>query len=283
MPRGEEMSIQDRKITDAAVAAAGVQSQPDKLTGTAAQNKKVFDNLVTAVVKAAVNGLIDELTGTNAAAQLGIKTIPGFSAADVQTALEEIVAAMQDITQGSVAPGSITLAELAGEVTDEIDGKQPLTSTLPNGNVGDLAGTVYLPLYNATAGGNVKLNYNYLRNKLKSDILADKAVTTAMLADAVVTGEKLAALAVLSTHIAQGAVTTQKIAALAVTEALIAAEAVTAAKIAPGAVTEAKLADNIPYTKFGLVADQVRHIHIGTAEPTAETGADGDIYIQYSE
>ena len=111
------MSIQEQKITEAAIAANGVQSRPDKLTGTAAQNKKVFDELVTAVVKERFNALIDELTGTTAAAQLGIATISGFSADNIQTALEEIIGAMQEITQGSVADGSITLAKLAAEVT----------------------------------------------------------------------------------------------------------------------------------------------------------------------
>ena len=37
------MSFSGQKITDAQIAAAGVQSQPNKLTGTAAQNKQVFD------------------------------------------------------------------------------------------------------------------------------------------------------------------------------------------------------------------------------------------------
>ena len=69
------MSIQEQKITDATIAASGVQSRPDKLTGTAAQNKKVFDALVTAVVREKFNALLDELTGTTAAAQLGITTI----------------------------------------------------------------------------------------------------------------------------------------------------------------------------------------------------------------
>ena len=53
------MSIQEQKITEAAVAESGVQSQPDKLTGTAAQNKKVFDNLVTAVVRNRFNALLE--------------------------------------------------------------------------------------------------------------------------------------------------------------------------------------------------------------------------------
>ena len=109
------MSIQEQKITEAAIAANGVQSRPDKLTGTAAQNKKVFDALVTAVVREKFNALLDELTGTTAAAQFGITTIPGFSAGNVQTALEQIVQAMQDVTQGSVTDGSITLLKLAAE------------------------------------------------------------------------------------------------------------------------------------------------------------------------
>lgn len=173
------MSIQEQKITEAAIAANGVQSRPDKLTGTAAQNKKVFDALVTAVVKERFNALLDELTGTTAAAQLGITTIPGFSAGNVQTALEQIVQAMQDVTQGAV------------------------------------------------------------------------------------TAQK----------IAPGAVTAEKIAAGAIITALL----------APNAVTAEKLANDIPYTKFGLAADQVRHVYAGTTEPGAELGSDGDIYLMYSE
>lgn len=58
---------------------------------------------------------------------------------------------------------------------------------------------------------------------------------------------------------------------------------VTPAKLANKAVTADKLADDIPYTKFGLAADQVRHIFAGTAEPTSDIGIDGDIYLMYSE
>lgn len=204
------MSIQEQKITEAAIAANGVQSRPDKLTGTAAQNKKVFDALVTAVVREKFNALLDELTGTAAAAQLGITTIPGFSAGDIQTALEQIVQAMQDVTQGSVTDGSITLAKLAAEVT-------------------------------AVALGGAAASH---------------------------------------TH---GAVTAQKIAPGAVTAEKIAAGAIITALLAPNAVTAEKLANDIPYTKFGLAADQVRHVYAGTTEPGAELGSDGDIYLMYSE
>ena len=278
------MSIQEQKITETAIAANGVQSQPDKLTGTAAQNKKVFDALVTAVVREKFNALLDELTGTGAAEQLGITTIPGFSADNVQTALEQIVKAMQDVTQGSVTDGSITLAKLAADVLALINGKQPLTDGLTAATAVDLIGTNLtgeVPVY--VAKGNRKTTLKDIADVMKAVLLKAKSITTDMLGDAVVTAEKLAALSVLSTHIAQNAVTAQKLAPAAVTAEKIAAEAIITALLAPNAVTAEKLANDIPYTKFGLSADQVRHVYAGTTEPSDELGSDGDIYLLFSE
>ena len=258
------MSIQEQKITDAAIAANGVQSRPDKLTGTAAQNKKVFDALVTAVVREKFNALLDELTGATAAAQLGITTIPGFSAGNVQTALEQIVQAMQDVTQGSVADGSITLAKLAAEVTAVALGGAAASHTHGAGDINSgVLDADRIPVLDETK-------------------LGAGSVGTAQLGAAAVTTDKLAALAVLATHIAQNAVTAQKLAPGAVTAEKIAAGAIITALLAPNAVTAEKLANDIPYTKFGLVADQVRHVYAGTTEPGAELGSDGDIYIQYA-
>ena len=259
------MSIQEQKITEAAIAANGVQSRPDKLTGTAAQNKKVFDALVTAVVREKFNALLDELTGTTAAAQLGITTIPGFSAGNVQAALEQIVQAMQDVTQGSVTDGSITLAKLAAEVTAIALGGAAASHTHGAGDINSgVLNADRIPVLDGTK-------------------LGAGSVGTAQLGAAVVISDKLAALSVLATHIAQGAVTAQKIAPGAVTAEKIAALAVTTALLAPNAVTAEKLANDIPYTKFGLSADQVRHVYAGTTEPGTELGSDGDIYLMYSE
>ena len=259
------MSIQEQKITEEAIAESGVQSQPDKLTGTAAQNKKVFDNLVTAVVREKFNALLDELTGAAAAAQLGITTIPGFSADNIQTALEQIVQAMQDVTQGSVTDGSITLAKLAAEVTAVALGGAAAVHTHGAGDIA--SGTLdasRIPVLDGTK-------------------LGAGSVGTEQLGAAAVTSAKLAALAVLSTLLAQGAVTTQKIAEGAVTADKIAAGAIITALLAPNAVTAEKLENDSPYTNFGLAADQVRHIFAGTAEPTSDIGIDGDIYLMYSE
>ena len=205
------MSIQEQKITEAAIAANGVQSRPDKLTGTAAQNKKVFDALVTAVVREKFNALLDELTGTTAAAQLGITTIPGFSAGNVQTALEQIVQAMQDVTQGSVTDGSITLAKLAAEVTAVALDGAAASHTHGAGDINSgVLNAARLPVLDGTK-------------------LGAGSVGTAQLGAAVVTSEKLAALSVLATHIAQYAVTAQKLAEKAVTREKMAIDAFTPA------------------------------------------------------
>lgn len=192
------MSIQEQKITQEAIAANGVQSQADKLTGTAAQNKKVFDALVTAVVREKFNALLDELTGSGCAAQLGVATIPGFSASDIQTALEQLAQAMQDVTQGSVSNGSITLVKLAAEVTAVALGGAAAEHTHAAADV--VSGTLELSRLPV----------------LGADKLGAGSVETEKLAAAAVTAEKLAALAVLSTHISPGAVTAQKLAADAV-------------------------------------------------------------------
>lgn len=211
------MSIQEQKITEAAIAANGVQSRPDKLTGTAAQNKKVFDALVTAVVREKFNALLDELTGAAAAAQLGITTIPGFSADNIQTALEQIVKAMQDVTQGSVTDGSITLLKLAAEVTAVALGGAAASHTHGAGDINSgVLDAARIPVLDGTK-------------------LGTGSVGTAQLGAAVVTADNLAALAVLATHIAAGAVTTQK----------IAAKAVTAANVADGTLTREKMAADV--------------------------------------
>ena len=57
---------------------------------------------------------------------------------------------------------------------------------------------------------------------------------------------------------------------------------ITTPKYANKSVTAEKLANDIPYTKFGLVADQVRNIYTGTSETPPAEWQPGDVYLQYS-
>lgn len=65
----------------------------------------------------------------------------------------------------------------------------------------------------------------------------------------------------------------------AVKERHLDSKVVSREKIADGAVGAPQLANDIPYTKVGLTAEQVRRITAGTANPSG--GSDGDIYIKY--
>ena len=261
------------RVTDELGTVSTLDDRPNDTGGlTAAELKAKFDADAGTLKEYVNDVLIPFLEGASAAESLGITTIPGFSADNIQTALEQIVQAMQDVTQGSVADGSITLAKLAAEVTAVALGGAAASHTHGAGDINSgVLNADRIPVLDGTK-------------------LGTGSVGTAQLGAAVVTAEKLAALAVLAQHIANGAVTTQKlaegavtaekIAALAITAALIADKTITAAKLADKTVTAEKLADNIPYTKFGLAANQVRKITVGTAAPSG--GSDGDVYIRYS-
>ncbi len=83
------MSFLDLKISESAIQSTGVQSQPDTLTGSAADNKKVFDALPTLIIRQ-FNLLLEALGGTGAASEVPIEPIYGMTAKNVQQALAEI-------------------------------------------------------------------------------------------------------------------------------------------------------------------------------------------------
>ena len=261
------------RVTDELGTVSTLDDRPNDTGGlTAAELKAKFDADAGALKDYVNDVLIPFLEGTSAAASIGIATISGFSADNIQTALEEIISAMQGITQGSVADGSITLAKLAAEVTAIALGGAAASHTHGAGDIA--SGTLELsriPVLNAS-----KID----AGSVGSGQLASSAVTTQKIKDTAVTADKLAALSVFAQHIANGAVTTQKLAEGAVKAEKIAAGAIITALLAPNAVTAEKLADDIPYTKFGLSAEQVRKITVGTAAPSG--GSDGDVYIRYS-
>ena len=205
-----------------------LDDRPNDTSGlTAAELKAKFDADSEALKTYLNDTLLPYLESAAAAGQLGIKTIPGYSAATVQAMLEQIVTAMQDITQGAVADGSITLAKLAAEVTAAALGGAPASHTHAASAItsGTLA-AARIPVLDASK-------------------LGAGSVGTAQLGAAVVTSEKLAALAVLAQHIANGAITASKLAAGAVGTSNLGSKVVTAAKIADGTLTRDKMAADV--------------------------------------
>lgn len=55
------MALADHKITELMIQQKGVIAAPDRLRGTASENKQVFDRLIRETVRSCFNGLVDEL------------------------------------------------------------------------------------------------------------------------------------------------------------------------------------------------------------------------------
>ena len=89
--------ISEKKITEQQINEKGVISAPDVLTGTASENKLVFDQLARTIASS-YNGLIDELMDSGAES-IGVD-VEGLDATDVNAALTELAAEKVDKVTG---------------------------------------------------------------------------------------------------------------------------------------------------------------------------------------
>lgn len=124
------MSLIDYKVTQDAEHYRNVQRQEgDRLTGSVAENKKVFDDYPE-LIKDMFNAVIDSLVSTaqeSGASQIGTKAITGLEGLDVQTVLEslkeiasqqssDIDGLVESVTYNSTT-GNFTITKFDGSTT----------------------------------------------------------------------------------------------------------------------------------------------------------------------
>ncbi|MBR5485983.1 MAG: hypothetical protein IKV41_05680, partial [Oscillospiraceae bacterium] len=85
------MSIQDKKISESQIITSGVSAVSDRLTGTAAENKALFDRLIKEAVAPSINGIVDELSGVTGAQNIGT-AVSGLSGTNVGAVLAQLKA-----------------------------------------------------------------------------------------------------------------------------------------------------------------------------------------------
>ena len=212
----------------------------------------------------------------------------------------------------AIQNGAVTMAKLGGDVTaaalgalSKVNGVEPdssgnivltggdiaMSSTDPTtvaGAIGtrqtqigllvvenDIADADYLPFYDTSASDGRRTLWSNIVSKIRAAFK-----TTALPVDSGGTGATDAATARSNLGITPANIGAIATTAGAVGTTNLGSKVVTAEKIADKTVGAGQLADNIPYTKFGLSAEQVRKITVGTAAPSG--GSDGDIYIQYT-
>ena len=89
------MTFDESKISAEKAAETGVQSQPDALTGSAEENKKVFDLLPLLIIER-LNKLIESLQAANSAGQIGAAAFPNVTGGTVQEQLQSIQKNLED-------------------------------------------------------------------------------------------------------------------------------------------------------------------------------------------
>ena len=199
------MTFNDLSISESAIETTGVQSQPDTLTGTAAENKLVFDALPQLIV-ARFNMLITQLQAQAAAEQLGVTPFTGMTATNLQDALEAL---QTNLTQAIAGVGT-GLAGSSGAASVGFDSTEQITAvtvqaaievvqqhldafkTQMTGSGGAASvGTGPISGLDAT---NVQAALAELRDDIQnivSGIIPGGTITTNMLADGSVTAAKL--------------------------------------------------------------------------------------------
>lgn len=107
------MGLSDFKITDADITSKGVQASPDQLSGTAEDNKKVFDRLASGPVRDGHNKLIDALVA------LGVEQLIQYGSGDIKyirlNADEHIEVSSDGATWTEVASSGHLIYDAAGQ------------------------------------------------------------------------------------------------------------------------------------------------------------------------
>lgn len=103
------MSLTDYKLNDADIASKGVVSAPDRMLGTAQQNKMVFDRLIREAVKGLYNGLIDALAGAGGAGEIGVEQLQDVAGDNVQAALEALSERVAEKADGADVLAALAL------------------------------------------------------------------------------------------------------------------------------------------------------------------------------
>ena len=107
------MRLSDFKITDADITSKGVQASPDQLSGTAEDNKKVFDRLTSGPVRDGHNKLIDALVA------LGVEQLIQYGSEDIKyirlNADEHIEVSSDGATWTEVASSGHLIYDAAGQ------------------------------------------------------------------------------------------------------------------------------------------------------------------------
>ena len=192
------MSFNDCKISESQIQTTGVQSQADTLTGSAADNKKVFDALPTLVIQK-LNSLIDQMQQQAAAGQIGVTPFDGMTAQTLQAALEQIQADIGGNYGGADGAGKVGYTPSEGVDEDTVQAAIEAVQANLTAYIAKIkAATGAAEVGNAPIAGMTATNVQHALEELRknidnivSGIIPGGSITSEMIQDGAVTADKL--------------------------------------------------------------------------------------------
>ena len=192
------MSFNDCKISESEIQTTGVQAQADTLTGSAADNKMVFDALPTLVIQK-LNSLIDQMQQNAAAGQIGVTPFDGMTAQTLQAALEQIQADIGGNYGGADGAGKVGYTRSEGVDEDTVQAAIEAVQANLTAYIAKIkAATGAAEVGNAPIAGMTATNVQQALEELRknidnivSGIIPGGSITSEMIQDGAVTADKL--------------------------------------------------------------------------------------------
>ena len=192
------MSFNDCKISESQIQTTGVQSQPDTLTGSAADNKMVFDALPTLAIQK-LNSLIDQMQQQAAAGQIGVTPFDGMTAQTLQAALEQIYEDIGGNYGGADGAGKVGYTPSEGVDEDTVQAAIEAVQANLTAYIAKIkAATGAAEVGNAPIAGMTATNVQHALEELRknidnivSGIIPGGSITSEMIQDGAVTADKL--------------------------------------------------------------------------------------------
>ena len=195
------MTFDESKISAEKAAETGVQSQPDALTGSAEENKKVFDLLPLLIIER-LNKLIEALQAANSAGQIGADAFTNVTGGTVQEQLQSIQKNLEDYRDAVKVNGAenVGMTPFDGVTANTVQAAlEQLQSNLVTYTQliasAEGAGRVGITPFKGVTSGTVQAALEEIRRQIDdvtAGVIPDYGVTTIKLALQAVTADRLA-------------------------------------------------------------------------------------------
>ena len=195
------MTFDESKISAEKAAETGVQSQPDALTGSAEENKKVFDLLPLLIIER-FNKLIEALQAANSAEQIGATEFTNVTGGTVQEQLQSIQKNLEDYRDAVKVNGAgdVGITPFKGVTAHTVQAaleqlQANLVQYINAVKSAEGAGKVGITPFKGVTSETVQAALEEIRRQIDdvtAGVIPDYGVTTIKLALQAVTADRLA-------------------------------------------------------------------------------------------